>query len=191
MKGDLKKLLISALLFNLRGLWRTVTIRFSYRTGTCMVIIQHAPPTGGAGARECGSDDYSKHFESEKKRLIEALTRDCIPLPKRDIPSNESHESELKEPLRVTSMYFQEYGGLSNPNPDYPVQHVYGDTVMQEKLGKCIFQVSPGAFFQVNTLGAELLYGEVVRRIREMEPSDPSKVLLLDVWYGNPLFASI
>ena len=53
---------------------------------------------------------------------------------------------------------------------------------MQERLGKCVFQVSPGAFFQVNTLGAELLYDEVVRRIKEVEPSDPKKVLLLDVW---------
>ena len=165
------------------GLWRTVTIRFSYRTGTCMVIIQHAPPTGGAGARECGSDDYSEHFESEKKRLIEVLTKAPIPLPTRDIPSNDFNDSlSLKEPLRVTSMYFQEYGGLSNPTADHPVQHVYGDLAMQEKLGKCTFQVSPGAFFQVNTLGAELLYGEVVRHIKEKEPSDPSKVLLLDVW---------
>ena len=88
---------------------------------------------------------------------------------------------ESKE-FKITSIYFQEFAGLSAPTPEHPVQHVFGSKTMQERLGKCVFQVSPGAFFQVNTLGAELLYDEVVRRIKEVEPSDPKKVLLLDVW---------
>ena len=148
-----------------RGVWRTVTLRCSLRTRECMVIVQHAPAKGGAGAREDGSDDYSEAFEGEKQRLVEMLTKDVIPTPKREYP--EGHEGEdgekegSGEGIRVTSIFFQEYEGLSHPSVDHPVQHVYGKTCLEEQLGKCTFQISPGAFFQTNTDGAEVLYNIV------------------------------
>jgi tRNA (uracil-5-)-methyltransferase len=48
----------------------------------------------------------------------------------------------------------------------------------------CKFQISPGAFFQVNTIGAELLYGLVVDKIREVSP-EPDKMVLFDVCCGT------
>ncbi len=125
-----------------RGVWRNVTIRASLRTKECMIIVLHAPARGGAGARENGSDDYSSIFEEEKVRLVELLTISVIPETKRCFPINNhdgteevSQASSLKgnpgddeanvDGVRVTSIFFQEYEGLSNPSPDHPVQVRY------------------------------------------------------------------
>jgi len=97
----------------------------------------------------------------------------------------ERKEGELDEGTRVTSIFFQEFDGLSNPKPDHPVQHVYGKRFLDERLGKCTFQISPGAFFQTNTEGAEVLYDIVVQRIKEVTPEQPERTLLLDVCCGT------
>jgi tRNA (uracil-5-)-methyltransferase len=55
---------------------------------------------------------------------------------------------------------------------------------MHEKLGKCTFQISPGAFFQVNTAGAENLYAVVVDKVKEVA-KDPADTVLLDVCCGT------
>jgi tRNA (uracil-5-)-methyltransferase len=47
-----------------------------------------------------------------------------------------------------------------------------------------MFQISPGAFFQVNTEGAELLYQLVVDKVREVAKV-PEKTLLFDVCCGT------
>ena len=116
-----------------RGVWRTVTVRCSLRTRECMIVVLHAPPTGGAGARDDGSDDYTTSFEDEKARLVDMLTRDVIPTPTRDYPDGHARK-EMDESaggdgggggIRVTSIYFQEYEGLSLPTPDHPVQVSY------------------------------------------------------------------
>ena len=70
------------------------------------------------------------------------------------------------------------------PTVQSSLQHVYGKKSLDEKLGRCIFQISPGAFFQTNTEGAETLYSIVVDRIKEVT-SDPQKTLLLDVCCGT------
>ena len=136
-----------------RGVWRTVTVRCSLRTRECMVIVLHAPATGGAGAREDGSDDYTRTFDDEKVRLVGMLTKGAIPTPKRDFPEGHSDDTYTADNsgattpssaagmsksgseeekvggnnnndggIRVTSIYFQEYDGLSLPTPDHPVQ---------------------------------------------------------------------
>jgi tRNA (uracil-5-)-methyltransferase len=66
----------------------------------------------------------------------------------------------------------------------HPAKHVYGKTCLTEELGKCRFQISPGAFFQVNTEGAEMLYQLVVDKVREVS-DDPAKTLLFDVCCGT------
>jgi hypothetical protein len=125
-----------------RGVWRNVTIRASLRTKECMVIVLHAPAKGGAGARDDGSDDYSHVFEKEKARLVQLLTRSVIPTSKRSLPiegANDDSEVPMAEGLkgnkcdgddddanevgiRITSIFFQEFEGLSNPSPGHPVQ---------------------------------------------------------------------
>ena len=83
-------------------------IRTSRRLRECQVIITHAPASGGAGATD-GSDDCTEVFEKEKARLVSLLS---------------TAELEVKDqlPLKITSIYFQEFEGLSNPTPNHPVQ---------------------------------------------------------------------
>jgi len=153
------------------GVWRTLTVRSSRRTKECMVIIQHAPVTGGVGDKE-ESTSYADSFDSEKDRLLSLLKGADLPVP----------DCELG--LKVTSVFFQEFGGLSTPSPEHPVQHAYGKTSLLEQVGKCTFQISPGAFFQVNTRGAELLFERVVDKVREVS-KDPDDTLLFDVCCGT------
>ena len=115
---------------NHTGLWRTFTIRCSLRTNECMVIVLHAPASGGAGARNDGSDDYTALFDGEKERLVQMLTEGAIPKPERNFPeghvkevaSGEDEKAGDAEVIKVTSIYFQEYEGLSHPSPEHPVQ---------------------------------------------------------------------
>ena len=179
-----------------RGFWRIVTIRTSPRTGQCMVVLVHGPVKGGVGTQD-ESDDYTSIFEACKQELIELLTQSNL-IPKK--PRNYGDERQPfppdpaaatrhpdDQPIRVTSIFFQEYHGLSHPSPDTPVQHVYGQTAMEEILGQCRFRISPGAFFQVNTAGAENLYQVVVDKVREVTQNnkDPSSTVLLDVCCGT------
>jgi hypothetical protein len=118
-----------------RGLWRVLTIRTSRRTQECMVIIMHAPPSGGLGAKD-KTDDYSQVFESEKARLVSMLTDREIVVPERDYKVSKKGEngeilmtdddtrgmSESPTRIKVTSVFFQEFEGVSNPPPEHPVQ---------------------------------------------------------------------
>jgi tRNA (uracil-5-)-methyltransferase len=56
---------------------------------------------------------------------------------------------------------------------------------LTERLGDCTFQISPGAFFQVNTEGAELLYQLAVDKVLEVSPDNPKQTLLFDVCCGT------
>lgn len=184
-----------------RGLWRVLTIRISRRTKECMIIISHAPPSGGVGAKD-DTDDCSNVFQSEKARLLSMLTDAALTVPRCDYKvvatekesSDETEttkqavtpveEDEAPKSFRVTSVFFQEFDGVSNPGPEHPVQHAYGKRSIQERLGNCTFQISPGAFFQVNTEGAETLYNQVLEKVREVAPK-PEETLLLDVCCGT------
>ena len=109
-----------------RGFFRSFTIRCSLRTREIMVIVVHAPAKGGVGAMEDGSDDFTSVFEEEKKKLVDLLTRDVLKVPTRVFPEGfvreEKPEGESCDGLRVTSVFFQEFDGLSQPGPDHPVQ---------------------------------------------------------------------
>lgn len=125
-----------------RGIWRTFTIRCSLRTKECMVIVLHAPASGGVGAKEDGSDDYSNVFDMEKERLVNMLTKGLIPKPKRFFPENHVYDDATEENnaandvgIRVTSIFFQEYEGLSHPSPEHPVQVSY-EVILCDKLNE-------------------------------------------------------
>ena len=88
------------------GFWRLLTVRTSRRTKECMVVVVHAPAeSGGAGDDE----GFKEHFDTERSRLIDVLVKAELPVPD-------------QEPLKVTSIFFQSFGGLSNPKPQDPVQ---------------------------------------------------------------------
>jgi len=153
-----------------KGFWRQLTIRTSRRMRECMIIIVHAPVGGGIGDE--GDAVYAEHFEKEKERLLKALSTAELTIP------------DSTEPLKVTSIFFQEFGGMTHPSPDTPIQHQQGKEYLSEKLGDCTFRISPGAFFQVNTEGAEILYSIVVDKLRESVGS-PENTMLFDVCCGT------
>ena len=114
------------------GFWRILTIRTSRRTKECMIIIQHnSPPSvmvpsavipdnSASGSDEQGYKDTeplvgnNSIFERERDRLISLLINaDLL-----TAPSVEAVPTTIK----VTSIFFQEFAGLSNPPPEHPVQ---------------------------------------------------------------------
>ena len=192
-----------------RGFWRYVTIRSSERTKQVMVIVVHASPEGGAGEPKPTSDGCENFkneknilFEKERARLVSILTKGSLITPTRDLPPvqmvrekdlGEDEEMDKRDKslveketiaFRVTSIFFQEYNGLSNPSVSHPIQHAYGSRFIEEKLGPNTYQISPGAFFQVTTAGAEILYNVVADRVKEVS-SDPSDILMFDVCCGT------
>ncbi|XP_007956149.2 tRNA (uracil-5-)-methyltransferase homolog A [Orycteropus afer afer] len=59
----------------------------------------------------------------------------------------------------VTCLYFVEEGQRKTPSQEgLPLEHVAGDRYIHEDLLGLTFQISPHAFFQVNTPAAEVLY---------------------------------
>lgn len=92
-----------------QGFWRTLTIRSSRRTQECMIIIMHTPAEGGIGDKQVEGSDHKEHFEKERARLVSVLTEAELPIPD-------------QAPLKVTSIFFQEFDGLSHPGPEHPVQ---------------------------------------------------------------------
>jgi len=81
----------------------------------------------------------------------------------------------------VTSLFLhlspaRKEAGIPEPSPDL----LWGPPVIQEKLVGRTFNISPQAFFQVNTLGAELLY-KTVGDIAELT----KKTSLVDVCCGT------
>ncbi|GKZ00244.1 hypothetical protein MPSEU_000977300 [Mayamaea pseudoterrestris] len=151
-----------------KGIWRLLTVRASRTTRECMVVITHCPATGGVGE---DGQEYAPHYESEMARLLSLLISAKLPVPD-------------QEPMSITSIFFQAFDGLSSPNSETPVQHAYGKKHMLETLGKCTFQISPGAFFQVNSVGAEMLYAKVVEKLKAVTDTS-KKTLLFDVCCGT------
>ena len=127
-----------------------------------MLIFMHAPPSGGIGAKD-DTDDYTDIFESENARLLSMLVGRDLLILEREYKTDASTDAEVtKEPpevqstpsaIQVTSVYFQEFSSLSNLSLEHPVWHAFGKEVIHKGLRKCMFWISPGAFFLVNTEG--------------------------------------
>ncbi|XP_075688689.1 tRNA (uracil-5-)-methyltransferase homolog A [Rhinoderma darwinii] len=114
------------------GHWKQLTVRSS-RKGHVMAIVYFHP----------------------QKLIKEALAELKSSLAKffTDGPGKDSG---------ITSLYFVEEGQRKSPNlEDLPVEHVTGDHYIYEELLGLTFRISPHAFFQVNTLAAEVLYSAI------------------------------
>jgi 23S rRNA (uracil1939-C5)-methyltransferase len=70
----------------------------------------------------------------------------------------------------VTTYVHTNHTGKSQ-NPEGDEQVVFGPGVISDEIGDYRFEISPGAFFQPNTLQAERLY-EVARDFANLHPSD-------------------
>ncbi|XP_077149494.1 tRNA (uracil-5-)-methyltransferase homolog A isoform X2 [Ranitomeya variabilis] len=114
------------------GHWKQLTVR-STRKGHVMAIVYFHP-------QKLGKEDLTEL----KSSLAKFFT---------DGPGKDSG---------VTSLYFVEEGQRKSPNlEDLPVEHVTGEHYIFEELLGLTFRISPHAFFQVNTLAAEVLYSAI------------------------------
>ncbi|KAM9330866.1 tRNA (uracil-5-)-methyltransferase homolog A [Gastrophryne carolinensis] len=114
------------------GHWKQLTVRSS-RGGHVMIIVYFHP------------QKLTKENLADLKSSLAAFFSDG--------PGKDSG---------VTSLYFVEEGQRKSPNlEDLPVEHVSGDPFIYEELLGLTFRISPHAFFQVNTLAAEVLYSTI------------------------------
>lgn len=76
------------------------------------------------------------------------------------IASEKAALVELCKSSNITeSLCYLPFSGLSNfADSDIPIECLLGNPYLHEKLYDLTFRVSPDAFFQVNTKGAEVLY---------------------------------
>ncbi|XP_049817346.1 tRNA (uracil-5-)-methyltransferase homolog A isoform X2 [Aethina tumida] len=81
---------------------------------------------------------------------------------------------------KVTSLYYQAIVKKQQDKDYIPPEHLYGDTHIYETILGLKFRISPEAFFQVNTPGAEILYKSAI------ELAAPTKSsTVLDVCCGT------
>jgi tRNA (uracil-5-)-methyltransferase len=103
-----------------KGFWRLLTIRTSRRTCECMITIQHTSPICGGEGDDSDSCAFSKRFEIERDQLVSVLKDKTLQI------------ADHGEPIRITSIFFQEFSGVSSPTSDHPVQVNSGFACMIE-----------------------------------------------------------
>lgn len=71
----------------------------------------------------------------------------------------------------VTTFVRTVHTGLGPTALDAEVETVFGPGVLHDRIGELTFEIAPNAFFQTNTLGAEVLY-DVALRFADLQPGD-------------------
>ena len=135
-----------------KGVWRMLLVRSS-RAGDIMAMVQYSSNNVEREKLDAGLEKM-KHFLLEK----------------------------VKEgKMRLTCLYGQEHNTVSNKAADdCPLIHMWGEECFYENLLSLRFRISPSAFFQVNTLAAEVLNG----LIRDWAAAGTDQVVL-DVCCGT------
>ncbi|XP_078403074.1 tRNA (uracil-5-)-methyltransferase homolog B isoform X2 [Cetorhinus maximus] len=138
------------ILFHEGGHWREITVRTN-RRGDMMAIVYFHP-------RDLEKEEISKH----QKSLVEYFT------------TGPGAVCEL------TSLYFQESTMTRCLHKESPYRLLYGAPYIFEEVLGLTFRISPDAFFQVNTEGAEVLY----QTVRDLIRAD-GDYIVLDVCCGT------
>ncbi|XP_015182196.1 PREDICTED: tRNA (uracil-5-)-methyltransferase homolog A isoform X2 [Polistes dominula] len=127
------------------GYWKQVTVRTS-RLNQLMLIV-------GINPQDL-SDDKLQELQTMLKEFVEIGKGSSI---------------------NVTSLYFQIMRKKSaGSEPGNTIQHISGAEYIEEMLLNKKFRISPQAFFQINTLGAEVLYKAIIDMA---EPTNDTTVL--------------
>lgn len=92
----------------------------------------------------------------------------------------ESLKDFASKHTEITSMYYQAITKRNAGETGQPVEHLCGDTHIFETLLDLKFRISPEAFFQINTAGAEILYKSAI----ELSEPDMNSTVL-DVCCGT------
>ncbi|KAH6934317.1 hypothetical protein HPB50_022909 [Hyalomma asiaticum] len=132
------------------GYWRQLTVRTTSKDHIMAIAVIHP--------QELSEEDISQ----EKKKLRDYFT---------DGPGKSSS---------ITSFHFQRFDKKRSDEEQPEYEHVFGTEDIEECLLGLTFQVSPDAFFQVNTPAAEVLY-----RTAEDVAGLSAETTLLDICCGT------
>ncbi|KAJ8248422.1 hypothetical protein GJAV_G00241860 [Gymnothorax javanicus] len=141
------------LLFHMGGHWREITVRTN-AAGKTMAIVFFHPQMMVPG-----------EVQLHKEALLDFFTQGPGAV------------------CQLDSLYFQESTMTRCSHQQAPYQLLYGASHIHEELMGLKFRISPDAFFQVNTAGAEVLFNGIreLSALGEMggaveEPSDVGRV---------------
>ncbi|XP_030065792.1 tRNA (uracil-5-)-methyltransferase homolog B [Microcaecilia unicolor] len=140
----------SCLLFHDGGHWREITVRTNREGHTMAIIIFHP--------QELSQEELCAQKESVKEFFTRGPGAEC----------------------NLTSLYFQESSMTRCTHEQSPYQLLYGEPHIFEEILGLKFRISPDAFFQVNTAGAEALY-RTVQELIQVE----GNMVLFDICCGT------
>ncbi|XP_050097245.1 tRNA (uracil-5-)-methyltransferase homolog A [Anopheles aquasalis] len=112
-----------------QGYFRQLTVRMSHATGQVMVIV-------GVHLQALA--------EAEQKDLKQSIV-DCL-------------SSEAGKAAGICSIYFEVIQKRQQGQYTNPIEHLYGETHIDDEILGLKFRISPQAFFQINTPAAAVLY---------------------------------
>ncbi|CAG8458486.1 12717_t:CDS:10 [Dentiscutata heterogama] len=142
---------------NKKGTWRMITVR-SQVSDDVMIIIQIHP-----------QELTEEKINQEKVALTEYF---------------ETFAREAN--FNLTSLLLQVYDGVNNGiADDKPFDCISGTHFIFEKMMDCRFRISPRAFFQTNTLAAQVLYEKCGEYIKDLFVSEKEPVILIDMCCGT------
>uniref|UniRef100_A0A8C9P9M3 tRNA (uracil(54)-C(5))-methyltransferase n=1 Tax=Spermophilus dauricus TaxID=99837 RepID=A0A8C9P9M3_SPEDA len=138
------------LLFHEGGYWRELIVRTNNQGHTMAIIIFHP--------QELSQEELHIQKEAIKEFFIKGPGAVCD----------------------LTSLYFQECKMTHCSHQQSPYQLLFGEPHIFEDLLGLKIRISPDAFFQINTAGAEMLY----RTVGELSGVN-SNTILLDICCGT------
>ncbi|RIB11608.1 S-adenosyl-L-methionine-dependent methyltransferase [Gigaspora rosea] len=142
---------------NRKGTWRMLTVRTQI-SDDVMIIIQIHP-----------QELTEKEVVQEKIALTEYF---------------ETFAREAN--FNLTSLLLQIYDGVNNGiADDKPFDCISGTQFIFENMMDCRFRISPRAFFQTNTLAAQVLYEKCCEYIKDLFISKKESVTLIDMCCGT------
>uniref|UniRef100_A0A2I3H3V2 tRNA (uracil(54)-C(5))-methyltransferase n=1 Tax=Nomascus leucogenys TaxID=61853 RepID=A0A2I3H3V2_NOMLE len=138
------------LVFHEGGYWRELTVRTNSQGHTMAIIIFHP--------QKLSQEELHVQKETVKEFFIRGPGAACD----------------------LTSLYFQESTMTRCSHQQSPYQLLFGEPYIFEELLSLKIRISPDAFFQINTAGAEMLY----RTVGELTGVN-SDTILLDICCGT------
>ncbi|MFT5435075.1 MAG: 23S rRNA (uracil1939-C5)-methyltransferase [Myxococcota bacterium] len=146
-----------------RGFLRTLTIREGKRTGERMVELT---TTGDASTALNGNETSA-----------EAVVADFL---------TELQAASVRVNAPISAIYWTQHHAAKGQPTTFEHHHLGGQLVLHEELhlpaGPLRFQIHPRAFFQPNTLQAEVLYTEVIKAV---SPDGIPAGHVLDLYCGT------
>uniref|UniRef100_A0A9I3EH20 tRNA (uracil(54)-C(5))-methyltransferase n=1 Tax=Anopheles dirus TaxID=7168 RepID=A0A9I3EH20_9DIPT len=112
-----------------QGHFRQLTVRMSHATRQVMVVV----------------GVHLQSLSEEEQKAMKASIVECL-------------TSEPGKKAGICSIYFEVIQKRQQGQYINPIEHLYGDTHIEDKILNLSFRISPQAFFQINTPAAEVLY---------------------------------